>query len=246
MNNKTTITRNTRKFTRTLPAMLSFLTVLMLTTPASARVKTDLGERLRAAVEHAIDDPSAEVQVSEWRVSDKALLKSARRVTSFELLRGQRLAGSVTARAELALRGGKTGQVFVTGRVNVDVPVWVAVRRIHKDAPLGDFNVGIEMRPMNRMPTGALRATTALAGRVAGRTLSKGAVLTRRTAATAVLVRRGDMVQVLVKVGSVTVRTQGEAMRDGRVGDRVAIRLEQNRRIVNATVQGPSRVSILR
>ena len=59
------------------------------------------------------------------------------------------------------------------------------------------------------------------------------------------LVRRGDQVKVTVFVGTVQIAANGTAMRDGRIGQSIPVRVRQGR-LIQAAVAGPRRLEVRR
>lgn len=232
--------------TTALRTLLTLTCIAVTTCTAHAGVRSDLRAQLRAAIDAALSDPTAEVQLREVRTSQDALLRRARAVTSVTLLTGERPHGSVTARAELRMAGGQVERVFVMATVDVSVPVWVVAQRMGRGAPLNDVSVTRQLRPLRGLSTSALRASTALTGLLAARSMRAGTVLTRGATTTPVLVRRGASVAVNVRVGGVLVRARGKAVRNGRLGEQVGVRLEPSRRIITGSVAGFNEVSVTR
>ena len=211
---------------------------------ASASVKGQVSAALRRAVDEALPAGVSSVRIKNWQVSDPAALRGARSLDAFNLLDTRRPWGRVTGRAELAMRAGGTRAVFVMAEVDVKVSVWIVSRRLGRDAPLG-MNVEAVDRSMSDVPHGALMASSPLTGKVAARSLSRGTVLTERAVTTPTLIRRRDSVRVTVRSGPVMVQARGEALREGRLGERVTVRLE-NRKTVRGRVTGRGEVEIER
>ena len=219
------------------------IAILLLAVDATADVRADVRTRLSIALENAVDDGSADIRIKGWKASQRSVLRKARRVMSVDLLSGERPYGQVTARARLVLRDGTEKSIFVQANVEVDVPVWVVERRTGRGAPLAGCSVRAEKRPLQGLPSGAIRATTSLTGRLAARTLTRGSVLTRGATTTPVLVRRGDSVNVTANVGGVRVRTRATAMGSGRMGQRINVRLA-SRRVLSGRVDGTNKVAV--
>ncbi|MFT7625012.1 MAG: flagella basal body P-ring formation protein FlgA [Myxococcota bacterium] len=226
-----------------MTALLVPATSSAVKSPTRDGVRTQVTDQLMQALQGAIDDPAARIQIKSFQASDTGALKAAKSVISVEILPGERPYGRVTTRAVLGLRAGGEKRVFVMAEVEVMVPVWVVQRRIRRGAPIGELTLDSELRSLQGLPNGALRTSDALLGRVAARMLRKGSVLTRAATTTPELIRRGDAVTVTSRVGAVLIRTRGQSMGAGRSGERVNVRL-QSRRVVAGYVSGPGEVVI--
>ena len=58
------------------------------------------------------------------------------------------------------------------------------------------------------------------------------------------MICRGDDVTLLAKTGALSVKTQGQAMSDGNLGDKVQVRNTKSRKIVTGTVTGAGIVQV--
>ncbi len=59
-----------------------------------------------------------------------------------------------------------------------------------------------------------------------------------------VLVKRGEAVVMSAKSGSLMVKMQGTALKDGHGGEQIRVRNTQSKRIINARVTGPGQVAV--
>jgi flagella basal body P-ring formation protein FlgA len=225
-------------------SIVSLLCVLAFAGTANADLRKDLHDALYQALEDAVNDSTATIQVKDLTISREALLARARRVQHVDLLRGERPSGKVTARAELVLKDGTKSFVFVMADVDVRVPVWVVQKRIGPGTPLNEMAIAAELRSVAGLGVNVLRTSVPLTGRVAARTLVPGTLLTRTALTTPRLVRRGESVTVQVRNGRVLIRARGRALAAGRLGDLIRVRLDDGKKVLSARVEGPNQVSV--
>jgi flagella basal body P-ring formation protein FlgA len=214
--------------------------------PVSATVHQQVDSALAEALQNAVNEPDAKIQVRKWKTSDSTALENGQHLQSLDLLTTERPYGKVTARARIQMKNGRAEQVFVIADVDVTVPVWVVVRRLGRGAPLNEFSIRSEHRSMARLSASALRTNVIVKGHLAARPLLVGTVLTKSSTKTPRLVHRGAPVLVTVHVGNVIVRGSGSAIASAGLGETVSVRLNKNKRVITATVDGPGKVSVHR
>jgi len=231
-----------------LRSLFTILFVAILGTPDyvdAKPIRAQMTSALKSAIAKSLQNPDATIQIQSWQTSDKRALNAASRITALRILPGERPYGKVTAQATLKGRS-ESQTVFVVAKVQVKIPVWVAKRRIASGAPINEYNVVQERRPLRTLAANVMPSNTALVGRVAARSIQPGSVLTIRSTTTPRLIRSGETVAVVVKVGPVRVRAEGKAMGSGRRGERVRVRLHSNRHIVSGRVISRGKVEVQR
>ena len=202
-----------------------------------------LSARFHSAVEQALDTAGARIRISEIKSANGRLLDSTSRLHRFEMTRTRRPVGRVSARVAFS-NGGAEMEAWVYAKVDAQVPVWVMSATVDRGAPIQGI-VRVEMRDAARLPLDTLSADTSLMGNIAARRLVNGSPLTKRALTTPMLVRRGDQVKVLVRSGAVEIAASGTAMRDGRRGQHIPVRVRQGR-VVQAAITGPRQLEIQR
>jgi flagella basal body P-ring formation protein FlgA len=229
----------------------SLFTILFIATLAAPDyvdakpIRTQITSALKSAIVQSLQNPDATIQIQSWKASDKQALTAAKRLISLRILPGERPYGKVTAQATLKGRS-ESQTVFVVAKVQVNIPVWVAKRRIASGAPINEYNVVQERRPLRSLASNVMPSSTALVGRVAARSIQPGSILTMRSTTTPRLIRSGETVAVIVKVGPVSVRAEGKAMASGRRGERIRVRLHSNRHVVSGRVISRGKVEVQR
>ena len=226
--------------------LLTAILVVASISPAWADLRQDIEERLHDVIDEALKGQDANIVIRTWRMHQPEHLQNASTLRDLRIARGARALGLVTIRVDLDMTDGKVVSTLLSAEVEATVPVWVVRRRIRRGAPLNTWNVGVAERPLARLNRNALRANQPLIGKVASRPLSPGMVMTTTAMTTPILVVKGQGVHVSVLVGSVQVRTNGEALRSGRRGERVPVRLRTSGRILQAEVIGRNKVSVNR
>ena len=226
--------------------LLTAILVVASVSSAWAGLRQDIEERLHDTISEALEGQDANIVIRTWRMHHPEHLQSATALRDLRIARGARAVGLVTIRVDFDMPDGKVVSTLLSAEVDATVPVWVVRRRIGRGAPLNSWNVGVAERPLARLSRNALRANQSLLGKVASRPLSPGMVMTTTTITTPILVTKKQGVNVSVQVGNVQVRTNGKALRSGRRGEQVPVRLRASGRILQAEVTGHNKVSVNR
>jgi len=162
---------------------------------------------------------------------------------------------------ELRLVASAGAGPLVPGLRQVEVQVWVGpklYRTLHVPFRLevwqrravlrGAINVGEALRPdmfeIKRIPVRDSSGLHALepdmvAGAIATRPLGAGSFVTEHDVHRRVVIEQGDQITVRVKKGSVAVQDVAIAEGEGRMGERVVVRLRSTGRQLVAVVRGP-------
>jgi len=135
--------------------------------------------------------------------------------------------------------------IYVPAQIRVYRPVVVANRALSRGETVAPNDVMLEERDI--LSPGApplLRLEDAI-GLSARRAIPANSVLSTSVVEQPVLVHRGDRVSVTSRAGTIAVRTTGEALADGRSGERIRVRNLQSEKIIEATVTGPGTVEVI-
>lgn len=226
------------------PALLFLLTVLAALS-ASARSRTPDAEAVAAyvdAVSPMVGADDAEVTVSRLQPSRPDVWRRAKRLRSFQLQSVARPYGQLSARVEVDVPGG-VESLQLSAHVEVLVPVWVTTRSVGAGEPLIDASAQLR-RSLQGLSNTALRGEDAMSvEQVSTRPIPAGTVLTRANSQAPMAVLRGQRVEVVAVVGTVMVRTRGEALRNGRAGESVPVR-GPGGTILETVARGPGRVEV--
>ena len=139
------------------------------------------------------------------------------------------------------------GSVYTTANVSVLVrvvaPVLVSTQTIARSAEITAASTAVQDREITALPDDIVIGPAA-SGEVAAVPIADGAIIRRSWITAPPVVKSGDAVTITVSGNWVRVSDKGTAVQDGRVGDRIKIRLMGDVRQVRGTVAGPGRVEI--
>jgi len=146
---------------------------------------------------------------------------------------GSRLPGNATV--GVTCDDQRSWTIYVPVAVKVTSKVAVMERLVTRGSAIGAGDIGLELRELGTAQT-YLRDPAQLIGKMAKRSLAAGVAVTPEMVAAPLLVRRGQQVVIVANIPGVDVRMQGVAMNEGGAGDRIQVRNQLSKRIVEATV----------
>jgi flagellar basal body P-ring formation protein FlgA len=149
------------------------------------------------------------------------------------------------AQATVTLRCAEPAwTVYVPVRIRDPRPVVVLARAVARGETLDAGMLSLQERDVAQLPFGYLATLEQALDMEARRGLVAGAVLTPNDAQPQRLVRRGEAVTVVSRSGGIEVRAGGTAMADGARGERIRVRNDSSRRIVEGVVTAAGRVEV--
>ena len=152
-------------------------------------------------------------------------------------LRSRRVTGLVSL-------GERQASLRVSGVVVELREVAVLTRTLNRGEPVKEGDVVAERRPRETVASDAQGSATAVIGEVAQNTLTAGTVLRMTDTAPPELVARGENVTIVYETPNVSLSMRGLSNDSGRMGAVVNVVNVASKKILQATVIGPGRVSV--
>ncbi|GEO99746.1 flagellar basal body P-ring formation chaperone FlgA [Methylobacterium haplocladii] len=146
--------------------------------------------------------------------------------------------------AGLIVLGERQASLRVTGQVVEIREVAVLTRALNRGDAIAAADLTLERRPRETLGADALGNGGSVAGQVAQRSLSAGSVLRTGDVAPPDLVARGDAVAIVFETSGVSLSMTGVANENGRLGASVSVTNPASKKMLQATVIGPGRVSV--
>ncbi|WP_336486622.1 flagellar basal body P-ring formation chaperone FlgA [Methylobacterium nigriterrae] len=140
--------------------------------------------------------------------------------------------------------GERQASLRVSGLVVEMRDVAVLARTVSRGEPVTAADVTLERRPREGSPPDAQSGVADVAGEVAQRTLSAGSVLRTGDTAPPELVNRGEAVTIVYETPGIALSIRGMANESGRLGATVNVINSASKKVLQATVVGPGRVSV--
>lgn len=151
--------------------------------------------------------------------------------------RSRRIGGLITL-------GERQASLRVSGVVVEMRDVAIVNRTINRGEPITAADLTVERRPREAAPPDAQASASALSGEVAQRSLTQGAILRVGDTAPPDLVARGEAVTIVYDSPGISLAIRGQATDAGRMGATVNVVNLASKKVLQAVVVGPGRVSV--
>jgi flagella basal body P-ring formation protein FlgA len=221
------------------------VTLGTLAAPASAETQHSL-EDIRAQVAAFLEretpgnDLSQRVTVTE--LDPRLRLHPCASPLAMEVTGENPKSGSVTVRVRCP--GPRPWSLFVPARQSLLGTVVVLARPVQPGTPLQASDLRLEQREVGSLGGGFFSAPDGVLGRTLRRPVAAGQPLVASALAAVSRVRRGDRVVLVARLAGVEVRMQGEALRDGSVGESIPVRNLSSERLVEGRVTADGSVEV--
>ncbi|TXN64531.1 flagellar basal body P-ring formation protein FlgA [Methylobacterium sp. WL18] len=140
--------------------------------------------------------------------------------------------------------GERQASLRVSGVVVELREVAVLTRSLNRGDPVRDGDLVVERRPREMVAADAQAGAATVLGEVAQHALPAGTVLRVSDTALPELVARGESVTIVYETASVSLSMRGLANEAGRMGAVVNVVNVASKKVLQATVIGPGRVSV--
>lgn len=148
--------------------------------------------------------------------------------------RGQELGSRLTPRVSCANEGW---QLYVPVSVAIHLPVVVTAGNLDRGHRLTAADLRLQNTDIASLRQGYFETPDSLIGYQLARSVTSGQVVTPYIAEPPMLVDRGDRVYILSHSGPLSVRTLGEALRQGRAGEQIPVRNLRSGETVHAYIK---------
>jgi flagellar basal body P-ring formation protein FlgA len=134
--------------------------------------------------------------------------------------------------------------VRVTGQFVETLEVVLPTRPVTKGETLASSDVTLERRPREGLGTDTLGDLQSAIGKVVKRAVMPGQPLRSTDVARQEIVGRGDIVTMMFEAPGLVVSMRGKANEAGAAGDVISVQNLQSKRVLQATISGPGRVTV--
>ncbi len=140
--------------------------------------------------------------------------------------------------------GEQQWSIFTTALVKVFQPVLVLSQSLRRGETITRQHYFQETRDVSKLHDDFIIEVAQIENKQATRQLPAGIILSPRYFAEPKLIKRGEKVVISANREVFEIKMDGLAMMDGIRGERVRIKNESSRRIINATVIAPGLVTV--
>lgn len=217
---------------------------LLLVSPGPAGAGEQSLEAIREAVEKFLagQSYSASPKIEVGRLDDRLKLPSCTVPLEVFFSPGGNRQGAVTVGVRCT--EPSPWSIYVPARVEVYGKVIVAARTLVRGAVLAPEDLRFEERALSSLNGYYLSDTSEGIGRVLKRGVAAGAVVSPSVLSEPRLVHRGERVSIVVQGQGLEVRMEGEALKDGALGDVIRVRNLSSKRELEGVVTGAGVVRV--
>ncbi|WP_316368186.1 flagellar basal body P-ring formation chaperone FlgA [Candidatus Thiodiazotropha sp. CDECU1] len=126
--------------------------------------------------------------------------------------------------------------LYVSAKVGLELPVVIATRDLARGQAITKADVKLEISDTTHLLRGYYESVDEIVGRTLKRTLRRGKVVTPSLLVVQKTVARGEQVTILAAAGSIEVRMQGKAMKNGNPGDLIPVMNVKSKKKLQARV----------
>ena len=148
-----------------------------------------------------------------------------------------------TPAATLKFRSASGAERSLAVRLSWTQPALVLTRSVKKGEVLKETDVTVRQIRVSKPGVYASRFSE-VAGRSVTKNLSQGEALTLNLVVDTPIIERGKSVTIIVRSGSLVVKTKGEAMESGALGDVIKVRNTTSKTVISAVVVANDTVEV--
>ena len=145
----------------------------------------------------------------------------------------------------LRCAGSHPWHIYVPVRVVGVTAVAVASHALVAGTVLTSADITVERRDVTLLPPGFFNSAAIAVGLTAARPIAGGAILTNEMLLGTPAVRRGQTVTLIADAGGISVRTNGRALMDGFVNQRVKVQNLSSGKIIEGIARSDQTVEII-
>ncbi|NKB20113.1 MAG: flagellar basal body P-ring formation protein FlgA [Alphaproteobacteria bacterium] len=151
-----------------------------------------------------------------------------------------------TFSAAIEIPRGKRGieRLQVTGRTFSVVNVPVFARRLQRNDIIRKADLDFIELPQSAVGRNALLDTRDIVGKTPKRLIQTGKQIRNGDLKPPTVVKKGSLVTIVLRTKKMLITARGRAIDDGAKGEVVRVQNTRSRKTIEATVAGPSRVTI--
>lgn len=181
------------------------------------------------------------VQINVGNLDQRLRLYTCPQIPLMQLRDASGTGGNINVQVQCKVTPGWS--VHVPAQVSIFRELPVAIRDLNRGEQVTPADISWESMDISELRQSYHTEAEAIIGREVKRNVGQGLPFLTASLDAPTLVRRGDQVDLQSQAGSIVVSTNGTAMTDGRLGQKIRIRNNQSDRIVTGTVVASGKVS---
>lgn len=156
---------------------------------------------------------------------------------------GNKLMGriSIAVRCE----GNKPWKIFVPVAIKAYRMVVTAAVPLARNQSLEPELLKLTEKDVSRLNQGYFSSIAEVKGKLLSRSLQLSGILQPNMVIEPIMIKRGDEVMIIAKTGSLSVKSAGVAINDGRLGQQIQVKNKASKRVVMARVISSKQVQVV-
>jgi flagella basal body P-ring formation protein FlgA len=131
--------------------------------------------------------------------------------------------------------------IYLTAKIKTVIPVLVAKKSISRGNLLDDSNMKISYIDSYKIRGTFIEDISKVSGTKAKRRITKNRLITLKNTCT---VCKGSQVSIIARSKNFTIKTHGEALDSGNIGEQISVKNERSGKVITAKVKAINKVVI--
>lgn len=183
---------------------------------------------------------AVKVEVKVGNLDNRLRLARCDQSLSLSLKDPANSGGNVNVQVEC--KGASSWTILVPALAKVYRSVAVAGRILQRGDMVSASDLTTDIKDVSELRLGFVLTAEAIVGKEVKYTVNKGDTFRNSALDAALVIKRGDTVSMEASAGEISVKTNGTAVTDGRMGQQIRVKNNQSARIINAKVVGVGKV----
>ncbi len=214
--------------------LLQYLLTSSVLTAATRHPLDEIRQLAQEYVRAHVQQDNNEVVVESNKLDPRLNLASCTSPLKAQLPYAGKLSHSIIV--SVSCEGEQPWSLHVPVSIRIFKEIAVAARPMAQGEVLDDAGVEMQRREVSRLGGGYLLQEEKAIGFVTRRPLQMGQALLSTYLKAPTVIKRGQKITLLAKLDNFEVRSTGEALTDGAVGDRIKARNRHSKRVVEGIV----------
>ena len=138
----------------------------------------------------------------------------------------------------------KPWSIYVTVNVEKMATLYIAASPLARGEAITEEDIQQAKRDINKLRRGFYSDKDDLIGMIAKRSIRAGTIFSNKHLSPPLIIKKGDNVNIIARTGSIVIKMGGKAMSDGIEGQRIRVKNNSSRKIINAIAVTPGIVKV--
>jgi len=132
--------------------------------------------------------------------------------------------------------GSKPWSLYVAVNIKKMASLYVTTGPLSRGESINEDNIQQVKRDINKLRNGFYTDKHQILGMIAKRSIRPGTIISSKHLTPPMIIKKGEAVDIIAKTSSLTIRMGGKAMSDGAKGQKIRVKNNSSKKIINAIV----------